>query len=339
MKKGRDKQMGVMTLFAMILVVAGHSDITLDFKELWIFRWTYSFHMPLFFFISGFLFCLTNPAERLARTTYAAFMLKKAKRLLVPFLFVNCVIFIIKARFVGDTSMMQHPLAFSWSSYVDSTFFHPIGFMWFLPALFMIFAMVYAPWKKLLIDANLMGGGNRLIINLLTLTVLFMVIAPLCSSISFFRISQAIYYMPYFLIGISYCVKKEQIDAFILKYRYILIPISGILSMSLLMTGRMAAIAGIVFTTVAARIIADRFGERMVHWSGFAYQVFLLSYFPQMFIRGPVAQHWFPEVNQYVWSFISFIMGLGLPLLFCEIFTRIRGRSRLLSWCGRLIGL
>lgn len=166
-----------------------------------------------------------------------------------------------------------------------------------------------------------------------------MAIAPLCLRISFFKISSAINYMPYFLLGISYCVEKERVDAFILKYRYVLIPISGILSMSLLTTGRVAAILGIVFSMVAARILAERFGERMLHWSGFAYQVFLLSYFPQMFVRGFVAHNWFPEANQYVLSFISFIMGLGFPLSFCETFTRIRGRSRLLTWCGRLIGL
>ena len=59
----RNKEIALLTLFAMTLVVAGHSDITLDYKKLWIYKWVYSFHMPLFFFISGFLFCLTNPIK------------------------------------------------------------------------------------------------------------------------------------------------------------------------------------------------------------------------------------------------------------------------------------
>lgn len=107
--KKENRQIVLLTLFAMTLVVAGHSDITTDYKELWIYKWAYSFHMPLFFFISGFLFCLTNPVEKLHRTTLTAFMKKKTVRLLVPFLFINTVIFIVKATIIKDTSMMQHP--------------------------------------------------------------------------------------------------------------------------------------------------------------------------------------------------------------------------------------
>lgn len=145
--KERNKQMALMTLFTTVLVVIGHSDITSDYKELWIYKWCYSFHMPLFFFISGFLFCLTNPTERLHQTSYAAFMRRKGLRLLLPFFFINSLIFFIKALIIQDTTMMQHPVSFSLASYVNSTFFHPIGFMWFLPTLFLIFAMAYPVLK------------------------------------------------------------------------------------------------------------------------------------------------------------------------------------------------
>ena len=72
--KERNKQMALLTIFTMVLVIIGHSDMTDDFRELWIFKWIYSFHMPMFFFISGFLFCLTNPIERLSTTSYFKFM-------------------------------------------------------------------------------------------------------------------------------------------------------------------------------------------------------------------------------------------------------------------------
>ncbi|MBJ2193422.1 acyltransferase family protein [Sangeribacter muris] len=65
--KEKNRQIVLLTLFAMTLVVAGHSDITPDFKNLWIFKWAYSFHMPLFFFISGFLIALTVPNEKLKK--------------------------------------------------------------------------------------------------------------------------------------------------------------------------------------------------------------------------------------------------------------------------------
>ena len=65
--KEKNRQIVLLTLFAMTLVVAWHSDITPDFKNLWILKWAYSFHMPLFFFISGFLIALTVPNEKLKK--------------------------------------------------------------------------------------------------------------------------------------------------------------------------------------------------------------------------------------------------------------------------------
>ena len=233
--------------------------------------------------------------------------------------------------------MIQHPVSFSLASYVNSTFFHPIGFMWFLPTLFLIFAMAY-PVLKLQLYFR-WGGGKTLIIIALTSFFVSWLLDYIIPTISFLQISSAIHNMPYFFAGVLYCIQKETVDRFILQYKYFLIAAFGFLSISLLPTGRMAAFTGIFFSTVTSLGVADKFGRKMLHLSLYTYQVFLLSYFAQMFIRGPVAQHWCPNVNQYVLSGFSFAAGLVLPLLFCEIFTRLRGRSRILSWCGRLIGL
>ncbi len=43
-------QVSFLFVFATLLVVIGHADITLDYRDLWIYKWVYSFHMPLFFF-------------------------------------------------------------------------------------------------------------------------------------------------------------------------------------------------------------------------------------------------------------------------------------------------
>jgi len=60
-------QVSFLFVFATLLVVIGHADITLDYRDLWIYKWVYSFHMPLFFFLSGFLFAYTYPANKNAR--------------------------------------------------------------------------------------------------------------------------------------------------------------------------------------------------------------------------------------------------------------------------------
>ena len=63
MSKKRDNLMPMMSIIGIVLVVLGHSgyagtNIAEDCPCL--FKWIYNFHMPLFFFISGFLFSLTN---------------------------------------------------------------------------------------------------------------------------------------------------------------------------------------------------------------------------------------------------------------------------------------
>lgn len=148
--KEKNRQIVLLTLFAMTLVVAGHSDITPDFKNIWIYKWAYSFHMPLFFFISGFLFALTIPNIKLKTLSFSSFIKKKALRLLIPFLFINTIIFIIKASLIKDSSIMQHPVEMTWKSFFESTFSNPMGFMWFLPALFTIFVITLV-FRKILL--------------------------------------------------------------------------------------------------------------------------------------------------------------------------------------------
>lgn len=134
----RLKQISFLFVFATVMVVIGHSDITLDYKELWIFKWIYTFHMPLFFFISGFLFAYTNPKEKMDKLMVGPFLLKKTIRLLLPYWFISSVIFVIKSLFIVP-EQMQHPLSFDFWTYFHMLFFKPVGFMWFLPCLFVIF--------------------------------------------------------------------------------------------------------------------------------------------------------------------------------------------------------
>ena len=156
-------QVSFLFVFATLLVVIGHADITLDYKDLWIHKWVYSFHMPLFFLVSGFLFAYTHPENKMKGMRFFPFIWKKVKRLLLPFLFINSVIFVIKSRFVS-ADLMQHPLTFSFSSWVESLLFHPIGFMWFLPALFMIFVFFSLLRKWICVNIYLqMRGGNSAI--------------------------------------------------------------------------------------------------------------------------------------------------------------------------------
>lgn len=319
-------QISFLFVFATILVVIGHCDITLDYKRLWIFKWVYTFHMPLFFFLSGFLFFYTNPREKLSSLDWKRFLWKKVKRLLLPYWFVSTVIFLIKARFI-DKSQMQHPLLLDWDTYFDMLLFRPVGFMWFLPTLFVIF-LLFVLMKRFAVNNYIQRGG----------VILLFVLGEIMPDVSFFKFSAAIHYSGYFALGIVYCTYKSQVDDWLRKYVLYILPVSFILSACLIKVELIAALVGILFSLSLSLAVENRCGSRVVALSDLTYAVFLLSYFPQMLIRGPIA-HAFPEVNQYVFSAVSFVVGLAVPVLIGMWVLRMKQKSRVVASCALLIGL
>lgn len=321
----RLNQISFLSVYAMILVVIGHSDITLDYKELWIFKWIYTFHMPLFFLISGFLFVYTNPEEKMKKMSPRQFVVNKMERLLLPFIFINSIIFVTKAL-IANKEQMQHPISFSFPSYVDSMLFHPIGYMWFLPALFVIF-MLFILLKRSIYSKYFP-----------VITIVLFILNFVVPEISFFKISDAIHFSGYFALGILYCQYKKCIDEFLLKYRYVALPFFFILSAILIDNKLIAALVGIAFSLVLSLVFEHRCGEGIIKLSGYTYTIFLLSYFPQMFIRGPIA-HAFPGINQYILSVVSALVGFFIPVLIGEIVMRIRLKNKVTKFAACLIGL
>ena len=99
-----------------------------------------------------------------------------------------------------------------------------------------------------------------------------------------------------------------------------------------------AAIIGILFSLSLSIIVDKYYGASIIKLSNYTYTIFLLSYFPQMFIRGPIA-HASPDVNQYVLSVLSFVFGLGIPLLIGYIYDRYLQQYNCIRRIAFLIGL
>lgn len=336
-KVNKNRQIVILTVFAMLLVVLGHSDITEEFRGTWIVRWVYSFHMPLFFFISGFLFSLTMPTDKFRKTKFSTFIKKKCIRLLVPFLFINTIIFIVKSTLISDSSMMKNPVGLNFPDFLDSTLFHPLGFMWFLPTLFCIFLIAFPLTKIIKVNTNEGWRSVALIgITMIAALGIYYYLPP----IEFMQFSKCCYYLFYFLLGILYCDYKESVDHFIRRYWLFIGLIFLGLSVSLMLPEVLAALCGIIFSVTFALILEDKCSDRLVEFSAMTYAIFLLSYFPQMLIRGPIA-HKFSQINEYILSTVSFISGIIVPVAVCIIYFTIRNRSksRLIKKSGVLIGL
>lgn len=84
MGKERIHWIDVLKGIGILLVIMGHT-----FKDSPVYFWIYSFHMPLFFLISGFLI---EPRQEVG--TYKVFVFKKCRSLLLPFLFFRVLLYL-----------------------------------------------------------------------------------------------------------------------------------------------------------------------------------------------------------------------------------------------------
>lgn len=122
----------------IILVVIGH--YVPDNSPGWyifMVQIIYSFHMPLFMFVSGYVYWAIRKSIE-----YQKFVWKKFQRLMIPYFFVSVIIISIKL-FTEKYLFVQNPTSLS-SLY--EMFYLPIAgyFLWFVYALFLMFLIIPA---------------------------------------------------------------------------------------------------------------------------------------------------------------------------------------------------
>ncbi len=152
----------------------------------------YAFHMPLFFFIAGYLFMTSKGIEK---DGYFAWIRKKAIRLLTPFFFLSAVCFLPKyyVEFHSFTNLS--------CSYFLRTIAIPReniwGHLWYCPVLFLLYLILGAIYS---LQKNCIQNKCRIAISLgilLTSCVLFFV--PL--STEWLGVNDLCNFSIYFIVG------------------------------------------------------------------------------------------------------------------------------------------
>lgn len=180
-------------------------------KTLLLYSMLYSFHMPLFMFVSGFLMVYTT------RVRYASgcpgiitFAKTKLKRLLVPFFVLTLVTFVPRAAMSGiaDDSIDMNLESFLRSFvYADSLV---IPLFWFLQASFIL----------LIFSHTVITIGEKAHINNAPIYVLFVLLFIVIPFLpidygSFFSINEAIRLGLFFALGCLYSRFASVIDRII----------------------------------------------------------------------------------------------------------------------------
>ena len=166
----------------ILLVVIGHFYPD-NSPQYWdgVIAFIYSFHMPLFFVLSGFLYVHL-------KTPYSVLISSKIKRLVYPFISIATLFFVIK-YFSGIFFHLEHPVNLE-SLYALLT--NPIAsympLLWFVYTLFLMF-LIY-PLLRMLIANNFVIIGIFIILNLVF-------------GHDYIVFGKALSYIPYFIIGVT----------------------------------------------------------------------------------------------------------------------------------------
>lgn len=121
----------------IILVVIGHycPDGCPDWWMA-VHDFIYTFHMPLFMFASGFVYIATKREEE----KYGNFIMKKVKRLMIPYFVVSAIVIAIKLLTEGH-AYVENPKTIM--SFVKMFYYPEAGFfLWFIWALWWMFVIV-----------------------------------------------------------------------------------------------------------------------------------------------------------------------------------------------------
>ena len=176
----------------IILVVIGH--YVPDYSPQWyvgVHDVIYTFHMPLFMFASGFIYMATKK-----NILYKDFLLKKVKRLMVPYLSVSAIVITIKLLTEGH-AYVENPV--TWMSYVKMLYLPEAGyFLWFFWALWWMF--VISPMFK----------TKQIRLGLFVLAIVLHYIPNILPEI--FCLSQFQGMLVYFMLGVVFCDWKQQIS-------------------------------------------------------------------------------------------------------------------------------
>ncbi len=299
--------LAVLQGFSMLLVVIGHVSLTNLPGDpntpiaTGIERIIYSFHMPLFVFISGWLFYYTCISRG---KTYCEMFISKAKRLAIPFMFFTIVTMALKLLF----PQLMHRIV-DWKEIVDTFIFfrsNPLGEMWFVIVLFEL--MLLYPLYRIMIEKKFMA------IILLIATIVLSRFAP---AVSYYFIDKVLYMFPFFFAGIVSC--KYNWHILIGKMWFLILALfcfifSNIIGILPLYMKTEAALVGILFSMSFCLVTANYLPRLFHSFRDYTFQIFLMGIFFQMVIRWIYVRLGNDQLFVPMWIF-SVIIGVYMPTL------------------------
>lgn len=302
--------------WSMLLVVIGHVTLTGIFENpqtpvsATIERVIYSFHMPLFMFISGFLFYFTKISRDLA---YKEVVFDKLKRLGNP-LFVLHLFHLRRQVYILTIHETPGRIVFT-TIYRQFLYpgSNPLSEMWFVATLFII--MLSYPLLKYMIT-----GHFKIAVLIIGSVVLNLFFPP---DIFLLCLSNVAYMFLFFCLGILFC--KFDIQRFLSHSGSLLLSLLLFIALNLIPDCPILLLnlTGIIFSVSLCLNLTPIVSGLFSSFRDYTFQIFLLGIFPQIAIR--ILYSKIPQNELSYWSLyiISILLGIYLPVFIAKIVEKI----------------
>ena len=296
--------------WAMLWVVTGHAPLgepcTGPLWETMLYRFAYSFHMPLFMLVSGWLFYRTRISWH-----YGAVLRDKALRILLPGLVFSLVAYALKIAFPGE---MERQVSLSVADIARSYLFpydNPLRELWFLIALFWMFALL--PLWRVTLRCK---WGMWLTVALLVALWFF----PLRSGL--LCLDRVCTHAIWFYLGMV--ISREEYVERAFSVRPWLTVLIGVAIYAIgLYTLPIVTTAGGILFSFGLALLADRFLPRLFFsFRDYTYQIFLMGIFAQMLVK-ILYRHALGSLPYLIVWLLCVAVGLYIPVLIARLVERI----------------
>lgn len=314
----------------IVLVVIGHSFH--EYPEsnhgysLMLVKMIYSFHMPAFMFVSGFLM-MTGFALKTSNDGWKFFK-SKSRRLLLPYIVLSVVTYFPRVA-LGE--MADDKIPFSWNAFSDALIFSDrlvIPYFWFVQALFLLLIFGFAVIRiaeRCSVNTNLCLVG---------LTVLFIVL-PLTSirEMTFFSIGKAAELGLFFVAGMVYSkvsVSVARINNKIIATLFFCFMCIWILTYFGLEGSQLfvlCQIFGVAMLVAFAYLLSKRNYHMLKLLAESCFMIFLLSWYFNVASQ-QVLSH-FIRLPWYIHTAFSVFFGIIVPIM-AYLYLKKHQNSR---WC------
>lgn len=318
------KFVAYLQVISIILVVFGHSFHEYDANhgtDMLIYRMMFSFRMPVFTFVSGFLMVYT------AKLPWRRYVGSKVLRLLLPYAVLSVLVLIPRylLNFMADDDMELSVAALLYSDRL------PIPFFWFLQMSFLLLSADYAVLRLAARSSRPLRAANAAF-GLLLLLSLALIGFGVCGSDDFFAIKHAVRLWPYFLAGVLYCLNMTAVDSVVRwESPWVLAMAAAVWALAFFACperglGRVpCSMAGVVMCLSLARILARRGVRILDRLSGRSYAIFLLSWF--VHVTTQQVLHYVTDFPWWVYTSLSFFGAIAVPCAFVAALDAGAGRG------------